>query len=536
MVSCRFYRQINTGIEIMTISEMLNRNARLFPDDVALIELAPDEGKRKEISWREFDKRANQIANALRNRGIKKGDKVIQLMRNSINWIETYFGIIRTGAWVVPLSFRFTSSDIKYCADISEAKMMIMDEEFIERVEKVKSQLVTIKDYFIVGDSIPNGWNSWEGIIAQSSSEAVPVVVEESDECGLYFTSGTTGLPKPILLTHKNMECAALAEQAHHKQTKEDNFILIPPLYHAGAKMHWFGSLLVGGCATLLKKVTPQIIFEVVHKERGTIVWLLVPWAHDVLSALDRNELKKEDYDLSCWRLMHIGAQPVPPSLVLRWRKYFPDMQYDNNYGLSESTGPGCIHLGLANRHKVDSIGKAGFGWEVRVVNDKCKDVARGEVGELIVRGCGVMKEYYKNPEMTAQTIIDGWLYTGDMAKMDDEDFIYLVDRKKDVVICGGENVYPVEVEEILHHHPKVYDVAVIGIPDERLGEVVAAVIDPKPNIALTKEEVMSFCEQQLPRYKRPRVIIFDKVPRSPTGKLEKLKLREKYCGHPTAL
>jgi acyl-CoA synthetase (AMP-forming)/AMP-acid ligase II len=520
---------------MMTISEMLARNARLFPDEVALTEIIPDEGKRRDISWREFDDRANRVANALNSRGIKKGDKVIQLMRNSINWLEVYFGIIRTGAWVVPLNFRFTSNDIKYCTDISEAKMMIMDAEFVERVEKIKTQLATIKDYFISGDSVPDGWSPLEEIISQSSSEIVPVVIRESDECGLYFTSGTTGSPKPILLTHKNMECAALAEQAHHRQIKDDNFILIPPLYHAGAKMHWFGSLLVGGRATLLKKVTPQFIFEAVHKERGTIVWLLVPWAHDVLSALDRGELRKEDYDLSCWRLMHIGAQPVPPSLVLRWRNYFPDMQYDNNYGLSEAAGPGCVHLGLENRHKVDSIGKAGFGWEIRIVNDNKEDVARGEVGELVIKGCGVMKEYYKNPEMTSQTIIDGWLYTGDIAKMDEEGFIYLVDRKKDIVICGGENVYPVEVEEVLHHHPKVYDVAVIGIHDERLGEVVAAVIDPKPGTTLTKEEIISFCDQQLPRYKRPRVVIFDKVPRSPTGKLEKPKLRQKYCGHQAA-
>lgn len=520
----------------MTISDMLARNAYMFPDDVALIELAPDEGSRREISWREFHERANKIANALRERGIKKGDKVIQLMRNSISWMETYFGIIRTGAWVVPLNFRFTSSDIKYCADISEAKIMIMDEEFIERVEKVKQELRTIKEYYIAGENVPGGWNGFEELIAQASPESVPVLIREIDECGLYFTSGTTGSPKPILLTHKNMEWAAIAEQAHHCQTKEDNFILIPPLYHAGAKMHWFGSLLVGSRATLLKKVTPQIVFEAVHREKGTIVWLLVPWAHDILSALDRGELKKEDYDLSCWRLMHIGAQPVPPSLVLRWRKYFPDMHYDNNYGLSEATGPGCVHLGLQNRHKVDSIGKAGFGWQLRIVNDRGEDVATGTIGELIVRGDGVMKEYYKNHKLTALTIKDSWLYTGDMAKMDDDGFLYLVDRKKDLVICGGENVYPVEVEEVLHHHPKVYDVAVIGIPDERLGEIVAAVVDLKPGVTLTKEELFAFCEQQLPRYKRPRVIIFDKVPRSPTGKLEKPKLREKYCGHPTAL
>ncbi len=519
----------------MTLSDMLKKNAKLFPDDIALIELGPNEGERKTITWRQFHQRSNKIANYFQKNGVVKGDKILQLMRNSIAWLEVYFGIIRTGAWVVPLNFRFTSEDISYCAKISEAKFMVIDGEFTDRVSCMRQQLSHIQDYFIADDSVPMGWHSLNDMIFHSPEDEVVELIGETDPCGLYFTSGTTGVPKPILLTHGNMECAAIAEQVHHQQRKDDNFILIPPLYHAGAKMHWFGSLLSGSKSTLLKKVDPTAIFRAMHREKGTIVWLLVPWAHDILSALDRGELRLEDYELSSWRLMHIGAQPVPPSLVLRWKKYFPNMQYDNNYGLSEATGPGCVHLGLTNSHKVDSIGKAGFGWQIRVVDDNGCDVVSGTIGELIVKGCGVMKEYYKNPELTAKTVRDGWLYTGDMAKMDQDGFVYLVDRKKDVVISGGENIYPVEVEETLHHHPDVYDVAVIGIPDERLGEVVAVVIKSKPGSTVTKEEILKYCEQELPRYKRPRIIIFDEVPRSPTGKLEKTKLREKYCGHSTA-
>ena len=514
----------------MTVVEMLARNARMYPNDTALIELKPSQGLRKEITWKVFDERANRIASALIDRGVSKGDKVIHWMLNSINWLEAYFGIIRTGAWAVPLNFRFGSRDIKYCADIAEAKVMILGEEFTERVEAIRSQLPTIKDYILVGQPLPKGMEDFEKVIEEASTQPVEVELKEEDECGLYFTSGTTGAPKPILLTHKNMECAAITENRHHYQTHDDNFILIPPLYHTGAKMHWFGSLIVGGRSTLLTEVSPQYIFEAVHKERGTIVWLLVPWAQDILGALDRGELIKEDYDLSCWRLMHIGAQPVPPSLVKHWKQYFPDMQYDTNYGLSESTGPGCVHLGIENEHKVGAIGKAGFNWEARIVDDKGEDVAPGEIGELLVRGNGVMKEYYKNPEKTAETLKEGWLYTGDMAREDSEGFIYIVDRKKDVVISGGENIFPVEVEDVIHKHPKIYDAAVIGIPDERLGEIALAVVDPKPGEKLTEEEINQFCEQHLPRYKRPRRIIFDKVPRNPTGKIEKPKLREKYA------
>ncbi len=501
----------------------------MYPNDTALIELRPSQGVRKEITWKGFDERVNRLANALINRGIRKGDKVIHWMMNSINWLEAYFGIIRTGAWAVPLNFRFTSQDLKYCADIAEAKAMILGEQFIDRVEAVRPQLPTIKHYILTGQPLPKGMEDFEQVISNSSPQPVRVELRDEDECGLYFTSGTTGAPKPILLTHKNMECAAITENRHHYQTHDDNFILIPPLYHTGAKMHWFGSLIAGGQATLLTEISPQYIFEAIHKERATVVFLLVPWAQDILVALDKGELRKEDYDLSCWRLMHMGAQPIPPSLIRHWKQYFPDMQYDTNYGLSESTGPGCVHLGIENEHKVGAIGKPGFSWETRIVNDKGEDVALGEAGELLVRGNGVMKEYYKNPRKTAETIKDGWLYTGDMARQDSEGFIYLVDRKKDVVITGGENIYPIEIEDVLRQHPKIYDAAVIGIPDERLGEVALAVIDSKPGEALTEEEVNQFCEQNLPRYKRPRRIVFDQVPRNPTGKIEKPKLREKY-------
>jgi acyl-CoA synthetase (AMP-forming)/AMP-acid ligase II len=515
----------------MLITEMLARNARMYPNDPALIELRPDTKVRKEITWREFDERVNKVANALMDRGVRKGDKVILWMMNSINWLEVYFGIIRTGAWAVPLNFRFTSQDLKYCADIAEAKTMILEEEFTERVEAIRSQLSMIKDYIFVGQNPAKDMEGLEDIIGKSSAKPVKVEINDEDGCGLYFTSGTTGAPKPILITHKNMGSAAIYENYRQCIKHEDNFLVMPPFYHLGAKIHWLGCLIVGARTTILPEVSPRNIFEAIHNERTTVVFLLVPWAQDILGALDRGELKKEDYDLSYWRLMYIGAQPVPPSLVKHWKAYFPVMQYQTVYGLSESTGPGCVYLRAEDERKVGAIGKAGFNWETRIVNDKGEDAVPGEVGELLVRGDGVMKEYYKNPEKTAETLRDGWLYTGDVARQDDEGFIYIVDRKKDVVITGGENIYPVEIEEVLQSHPKVYDVGVIGIPDERLGEIALAVIAPKPGETLTEEEVNQFCEQNLPRYKRPRRIIFDKVPRNPTGKIEKPKMREKYTG-----
>ena len=256
----------------------------------------------------------------------------------------------------------------------------------------------------------------------------------------------------------------------HHKQTREDNFLCIPPLYHTGAKMHWFGSFLAGSKAVLLRGVKPEWIIKAVSEEQITIVWLLVPWAQDILDAIERGDIKLEDYKLDQWRLMHIGAQPVPPSLIKRWKKYFPKHDYDTNYGLSESIGPGCVHLGIENIHKVGAIGKAGYKWELQIVDENGSKVKQGEVGELCVKGPGVMKCYYNNPEATAELLKDGWLYTGDMARMDEDGFVYLVDRKKDVIISGGENLYPVQIEDFLRTHEAIKDVAVIGLPDPRLG------------------------------------------------------------------
>ena len=279
-----------------------------------------------------------------------------------------------------------------------------------------------------------------------------------------------------------------------------------------------------------MKGTKPNYILDAVSKEKCTIVWLLVPWAQDILEALDSSELKLEDYELSQWRLMHIGAQPVPPSLIKHWKKYFPNHQYDTNYGLSESIGPGCVHLGVENIDKVGAIGKAGFGWEVKIVDEKGSAVKQGDVGELCVKGPGVMTCYYHDERATDEVLKDGWLYTGDMAMQDEDGFYFLVDRKKDVIISGGENLYPVQIEDFLRTHSAIHDVAVIGLPDHRLGEIAAAIIELKPGAICSEEDINDFCKA-LPRYKRPHKVIFDQIPRNPTGKIEKPRLRQKYCG-----
>lgn len=532
----------------MPITDILEKNCRLYGDDVALVEINPEMPETKRTTWKEFDliepsraayyrreitwnvfnEKANRFANLLIERGIKQGEKVGILLMNCLEWLPIYFGILKTGALAVPLNFRYSADEIKYCVELAEIDILVFGPEFIGRVEEIADEISKGRLLYFVGDGCPGFAEDYNAHTANCSSQSPKIDVNDDDEAAIYFSSGTTGFPKAILHNHESLMHAAKAEQNHHGQTKDDVFLCIPPLYHTGAKMHWFGSLLTGGKAVLLKGTSPKTILQAVSEEHCTIVWLLVPWAQDLLLALDNKELDIADYDLDQWRLMHIGAQPVPPSLIKHWKEYFPHHQYDTNYGLSESIGPGCVHLGVDNIDKVGAIGKAGYGWEAKIIDEQGETVKQGETGELAVKGPGVMTCYYRDPKATAEVLHDGWLYTGDMAMEDEDGFIFLVDRKKDVIISGGENIYPVQIEDFLRTNEAILDVAVIGLADHRLGEISAAIIELKPGVECTEEDIQEFCKK-LPRYKRPRKIIFADVPRNPTGKIEKPKLREKY-------
>jgi acyl-CoA synthetase (AMP-forming)/AMP-acid ligase II len=534
----------------MPITELLKRNAELYGNDVALVEVNPEITEvrrvtwkdyeliepdptcnyRREITWKVFDEKANRFANLLIDRGVKKGDKVGILLMNCLEWLPIYFGILKTGALAVPLNYRYTSDEIKYCLDLAEVDILMFGPEFIGRVEEIADEISRNRLLFYVGEGCPTFAEHYDSLVSNCASSEPQIVLSDQDNAAIYFSSGTTGFPKAILHNHESLMHSAKVEQNHHGQTRKDIFLCIPPLYHTGAKMHWFGSLYSGSKAVLLKGIKPKAILETVSNEGCTIVWLLVPWAQDILDAIDRGDIDLSNYELSQWRLMHIGAQPVPPSLIARWKKVFPNHQYDTNYGLSESIGPGCVHLGVENIHKVGAIGKAGYGWEVKIADENGNTVKRGEVGELYVKGPGVMTCYYRDEKATAETLKDGWLLTGDMAQEDEDGFIYLVDRKKDVIISGGENLYPVQIEDFLRAHPAIKDVAVIGLPDKRLGEIAAAIISVKEGVECTEQDINDFC-QKLPRYKRPHKLIFADVPRNPTGKIEKPKLREIYCG-----
>ena len=533
----------------MVITDFLERNARLYGHDTAIVVVSPSEKRdqavtwreasliesatdspyRRELTWSAFDKMANRFANLLLSREIPRGTKVGILMMNCLEYLPIYFGVLKAGCIVVPMNYRYSSDEIKYCLDLADVEILVFGPEFTARMDAIANDIPKVRTMFYVGDNGPSYTENCMRVIGFTSNEAPPIALTEDDYAAIYFSSGTTGFPKAILHKHRALYCSCLTEQNHHGQTKDDVFLCIPPLYHTGAKMHWFGSLMTGGKAVILRGIKPEWILRTVTEEKCTIVWLLVPWVQDILDSIDSGRINLDNYLLSQWRLMHVGAQPVPPSLIKRWLKVFPHHQYDTNYGLSESIGPGCVHLGVENVEKVGAIGVPGYLWEAKIVKEDGKtEVGPEEVGELAVKGPGVMDCYYKNPEATDEILKGEWLLTGDMAKKDKDGFIYLVDRKKDVIITGGENLYPVQIEDYLRKFDKIKDVAVIGLPDQRLGEIAAAIISIKDGMTCTEDEINEFCND-LPRYKRPKKIIFADVPRNPTGKIEKPVLRERY-------
>ena len=532
----------------MPITDYLRHNAAAYGNEIALVEINPEVLERKHVTWRDydliestdpepyrreitwsvFDEKANRFANLLLSRGVKKGDKVAILLMNCLEWLPIYFGILKSGATAVPLNFRYTAEEIAYCVKQADVDILVFGPQFTGRVEEIVDDISHGRLLFYVGEDCPTFAENYRELTANCPSSDPAIPLNEDEDAAIYFSSGTTGFPKAILHHHRSLTQAAEMEQNHHGQTHDDTFLCIPPLDHTGAKMHWFGSLISGSRAVLLRGVTPQSIFDAVSDEHCTIVWLLVPWVQDILLAIEEGTIDPANYELDQWRLMHIGAQPVPQSLIRRWKEIFPAHQYDTNYGLSESTGPGCVHLGVENIDHVGAIGVPGYRWVAKICDDHGEEVPDGEVGELWVKGPGVMVCYYNNPEASNDSIKNGWLLTGDMARKDEDGFIWLVDRKKDVVISGGENIYPVQIEDHISAHPAVKDVAVIGLPDERLGEIAAAVVEAKPDAGLTEAELEEHC-QALPRYKRPRKYIFAPVPRNATGKIEKPKLRQIY-------
>lgn len=504
----------------MPITKYLSFNAEKYSFDEAIV-MMDSNYSRAYLTWKEVEDLSNRIANMMISKSIKKGDKIGLLLLNSLLWLPIYFGILKSGAIAVLLNYNNSIDEISYCIEHVACRGV-----FLSASDKCYNVLCSKEKLFLfeVHDDI----SVFKKQLLKYSNENGFDIISDNDEAVIHFSSGTTGRSKAILSSHAALLSAAEIELYHHYQKHEDRFICLTPLYHAGTTVHWFGSLLVGGAMVMFSSRSPVSIINVIERERISIAWLLVPQIQDILNAIEMGDINVRGLDIKNWRLMHSGAQPIPASLINRWHDLFPWQFYDTNYGLTETTGPGCIHLGMENIHKAGAIGKPDQRWQVDIVDDSGTSVDSGTVGELILKGPGLMMEYYKDEQATKETIKNGWLYSGDMAYMDHDGFIYLVDRKKDIIISGGENIYPIQIESHIRQLQCIKDVAVVGVSNYRMGELVAAIIEIKEEDSCSKKKVIDHC-RILPSYMRPVKIIFAPVIRNSTGKVDKKEIKKTY-------
>ena len=521
----------------MNYSKYAAIHARHLPDKVCLIERTPAVGERRTLTWMQFNDAINRTANYLSKEcGVKDGDYVMHLQNNSLEWLITYYGIIRLGAIVVPLNFRFEGPDILFAAEVCKPGVFIIGSEFLKVVQPIQKNLNTVNTYICVGDTIPADMIDYKHLANYSDASPALNDVDDHHDLAMMFTSGTTGKPKPVVHTHFSLKSTAVGNGMSYFVQRNDNYLFFLPLYHSGTMFLWAPFYATGATGTIIRDFKdPKWIIEAFAEERCTDTLFVVPIAIAILNAIANKTINLSDYDLSSWKYMEIGAQPVPFDIMKKLVETLP-CKVSNIYGITEGGGGGLFNLYPEDvLRKPGAIGKPTFGVEAKIIDFEGNDLPSGQVGELIFSTDRMMKGYHENPEMTQKTLKNGWLHTGDLLKTDEEGYYYIVDRMKDMVTSGGENIYPVEIEDALMDHPDIDDVACIGYPDERLVEVVMAVVQLKPGKTMTEEELVAFAKTKLALYKVPRKVVFDVVLRNPTGKLMKPQLRQKYTGRQEA-
>ena len=504
------------------LGAFLAKRSQLNPAVEALVEV--ERGRR--FTYAELDERANRIASALRTRGIGPGDRVAFLMMNGVEYVEAYYGVAKLGAVMVPLNWRLVPDELSFILADSGAVALLFDSEFDESAAALHGGDTELRIWLRVGDGGgPDFADDYDTVCAAETSEAVESDVSGDDLLFIMYTSGTTGLPKGVVHSHDTMAAASITMNMTADTRAGDRYLQMLPLFHVGALTPMTGCLHRGCTVVLMRQFDPAAVFPLIEAERIT-AGLAVPAMLNFMLASGTHEAS----DHSTLRWLMSGAAPVPVALIEKYAAL--GIEIHQVYGLTETCGPACLISPEAALTKAGSTGPAFFHTDVRVVDGDGAQVAPGEVGEVIIRGAHIMKEYWNRPEATAETLRDGWLYSGDLATIDAEGFVYIQDRKKDMIITGGENVYPAEIEDVLARHPKLSESAVIGLPSDRWGESPAAIVVANPGEAVTSDEVIDFCNGKLARYKIPRVVEFiDVIPRNPTGKILKRVLREQFPG-----
>ncbi len=499
----------------------LHKRALLGPNREALVEV--ERGRR--FTYKELDDRANRTAHALLSLGVRKGDRVALLMMNGAEYVETYFALGRIGAVMVPLNWRLVADELQFILDDSGSTVLLFDGEFDDTVVDLHGRETVVREWVRVGEAGPDFAKDYDALQAAASDGFPECTARDDDNLFIMYTSGTTGLPKGVVHSHGTMIASSVTILMTADIRLDDTYLQVLPLFHVGALAPLTAVIHRGGSAVIMRAFDPAQIFPVIEREKIDCM-LAVPAMLNFMLAVDNHS----DHDISSLRWIQSGAAPVPVPLIEKYAGL--GIQVHQVYGMTETGGPACLISAEEALRKAGSTGPAFFHTDVRVVDDDGNDVAPGKIGEVVMRGAHVMKEYWNRPDATAETIRDGWLYSGDMASMDAEGFVYIQDRKKDMIISGGENVYPAEVENTLSGHPEIADVAVIGQQSERWGESAAAIVVRTPDGEVTGDAILDWCQGKLARFKQPRVVAFvDEIPRNPTGKILKRILRDQFPG-----
>jgi fatty-acyl-CoA synthase len=508
----------------MHLREVLLREAHRNPEVEAFIY-----GEQR-MTFSQLRERACRLANTLSALGVGRGDRVGILLYNCFEYPEVLWANFVLGSVAVTLNFRLVSEEIIYAQEVAQVKVLLLGEEFLERVDPIRDRLQGIDRYICLGKETPEGMFDYRELMEKAKSDVPLFLGDDRDAAMVLFTSGTAAFPKAVVLTHHNLVTAGLIWAAEMDIRYGDNCLVVTPLYHIGAVGYHLAHAISASSTTCFPQPSwdPELFLKIVEKERATYLYITPGMYRQVFSVPDFAK-----YDLSSWRSCITGSEPVPRATIEEMADHLPQGRIYNAYGLTEATGP---TVAVAKHEmaisKAPSVGRPLVNTDVRVFNESGHDCQPGEIGEIAVRGDQVMKEYLNDPETTKATLKDGWLYTGDLGEMDDDGFLYVVDRKKDIIISGGENISSVEVESSLYKHPKIMEAAVIGIPDPKFGEGVCAIVVPREGHRITKQEVIDYCREHLASYKKPRKVIFSEaLPRNPSGKVLKRELRKTYAG-----
>lgn len=505
----------------LNVSEIIDMNAHKFPSREALV------FQDKRLTYTEFNDLVNQRTNALIDQGVKKGDHVSTLFLNSTEIVETIAAIWRAGAALVPLSFRASPDELIYILDHSDVSAMVFQDNFEKIIRRITPSLPNVNKLFCSGKNPAKDFIDFESKRMEQSTQLPKVKIEESDTATIVYTSGTTGRPKGVVITHKNFIWAIASGLVMNYSGYDvyDIHLTIYPFFHVGAIMNTYVCLCAGNTMVMLETFDPKKVLETVQKEKVSTL-ANPPTAYKMLLRVPNIE----QYDLSSVTGLASGSEMMPAETRNHLKKVFPNAEISENYGMTESCGFLSTRSGKFMDTKLDSVGKTSPFIRLRIIDKNGNDVAPNEPGEIIAKGPNMMKEYYKNPEKTAEAIRDGWLYTEDMGLFDEDGFLYIIERKHHMIISGGENIYPKEVEEVLYHHPQILEAAVFGLPDKIFGEMVVADVVLKPGEQLTYEEVAEFCKEHIASFKKPKVVHFvDALPKNPIGKIMRSELKKKY-------